>query len=91
MTPPTFKDRETAARAELLRRDGQISKAKADYATAIKFSQNALEQKYLNQKLAELGCEGTIIGKAIYENRISLKELEGFILNQKGYKKETGG
>lgn len=32
-------------------------------------------------KLAELGCEGTIIGKAIYENRISLKQLEEFILN----------
>ncbi len=32
-------------------------------------------------KLAELGCEGVIIGKAIYENRISLKELENFILN----------
>ncbi len=31
-------------------------------------------------KLAELGCEGTIIGKAIYENRISLKQLEQFIL-----------
>ncbi|QCX38514.1 1-(5-phosphoribosyl)-5-[(5-phosphoribosylamino)methylideneamino]imidazole-4-carboxamide isomerase [Aureibaculum algae] len=31
-------------------------------------------------KLAELGCEGTIIGKAIYENRISLKQLEDFIL-----------
>jgi len=31
-------------------------------------------------KLAEIGCEGTIIGKAIYENRISLKELEQFIL-----------
>jgi len=31
-------------------------------------------------KLAELGCEGTIIGKAIYENRISLKQLEEFIL-----------
>jgi len=31
-------------------------------------------------KLAEMGCEGTIIGKAIYENRISLKQLEGFIL-----------
>ena len=33
-------------------------------------------------KLAELGCEGTIIGKAIYENRISLKQLEAFILNK---------
>ena len=32
-------------------------------------------------KLAEIGCEGTIIGKAIYENRISLKQLEDFILN----------
>ncbi|PKV51161.1 1-(5-phosphoribosyl)-5-[(5-phosphoribosylamino)methylideneamino] imidazole-4-carboxamide isomerase [Aquimarina sp. MAR_2010_214] len=31
-------------------------------------------------KLAELGCEGTIIGKAIYENRISLKQLEEYIL-----------
>jgi len=30
-------------------------------------------------KLAELGCEGTIIGKAIYEGRISLKQLENFI------------
>lgn len=32
-------------------------------------------------KLAEMGCEGTIIGKAIYENRISLKQLENFILS----------
>ena len=32
-------------------------------------------------KLATLGCEGTIIGKAIYENRISLKQLENYILN----------
>ncbi|ASV32142.1 1-(5-phosphoribosyl)-5-[(5-phosphoribosylamino)methylideneamino]imidazole-4-carboxamide isomerase [Maribacter cobaltidurans] len=31
-------------------------------------------------KLAELGCEGAIIGKAIYENRITLKQLEDFIL-----------
>jgi len=33
-------------------------------------------------KLAELGCEGVIIGKAIYENRISLKQLENYILNR---------
>lgn len=33
-------------------------------------------------RLAELGCEGTIIGKAIYENRITLKQLENFILNK---------
>ena len=32
-------------------------------------------------QLAEMGCEGLIVGKAIYENRISLKELEQFILN----------
>ena len=32
-------------------------------------------------KLAELGCEGTIIGKAIYEGRITLKQLELFISN----------
>lgn len=31
-------------------------------------------------RLAELGCERTIIGKAIYENRISLKQLENYIL-----------
>ena len=30
-------------------------------------------------KLAELGCHSVIIGKAIYENRISLKQLENFI------------
>ncbi|MEM8927327.1 MAG: 1-(5-phosphoribosyl)-5-[(5-phosphoribosylamino)methylideneamino] imidazole-4-carboxamide isomerase [Bacteroidota bacterium] len=31
-------------------------------------------------KLRELGCDGVIIGKAIYENRISLKQLENYIL-----------
>ena len=31
-------------------------------------------------KLAEIGCEGTIIGKAIYEGRISLKQLEQYII-----------
>jgi phosphoribosylformimino-5-aminoimidazole carboxamide ribotide isomerase len=31
-------------------------------------------------KLKEIGCEGVIIGKAIYENRISLKQLEQYIL-----------
>ena len=33
-------------------------------------------------KLAALGCEGTIIGKAIYEHRISMKQLESVILEQ---------
>lgn len=33
-------------------------------------------------KLAELGCEGTIIGKAIYEGRISMKQLEQYILSR---------
>ena len=32
-------------------------------------------------KLAKIGCEGVIIGKAIYESRISLKQLENYILN----------
>lgn len=34
-------------------------------------------------RLKELGCEGTIVGKAIYENRISLKQLENFIIGTK--------
>lgn len=31
-------------------------------------------------RLADLGCEGVIIGKAIYEKKISLKRLERYIL-----------
>ena len=31
--------------------------------------------------LQDMGCEGVIVGKAIYENRISLKEIEQFIIN----------
>ncbi len=31
--------------------------------------------------LSAMGCEGAIVGKAIYEKRIGLKELEKFILN----------
>ncbi|TPG45434.1 1-(5-phosphoribosyl)-5-[(5-phosphoribosylamino)methylideneamino]imidazole-4-carboxamide isomerase [Flavobacterium pectinovorum] len=33
-------------------------------------------------KLAHLGCEGTIIGKAIYEGRITLKQLENYIIRK---------
>jgi phosphoribosylformimino-5-aminoimidazole carboxamide ribotide isomerase len=33
-------------------------------------------------KLADLGCEGVIIGKAIYEGNISVKQLETYQLNQ---------
>ena len=33
-------------------------------------------------KLADLGCEGVIIGKAIYEGNISLKQLETYQLNR---------
>ena len=33
------------------------------------------------EKLDEAGLEGVIVGKAIYENRIPLKELETYILN----------
>jgi len=32
-------------------------------------------------KLAGLGCEGTIIGKAIYEKKISMKQIEGYIVS----------
>jgi len=32
-------------------------------------------------KLKAMGCEGVIIGKAIYENRIHLKQLESYILS----------
>ncbi|UMB61283.1 1-(5-phosphoribosyl)-5-[(5-phosphoribosylamino)methylideneamino]imidazole-4-carboxamide isomerase [Lutibacter sp. A80] len=33
-------------------------------------------------RLAEMGCEGTIVGKAIYEHKISMKEIEQFIINK---------
>jgi phosphoribosylformimino-5-aminoimidazole carboxamide ribotide isomerase len=33
-------------------------------------------------RLAENGCEGVIIGKAIYENRIRLQQLENFIIGK---------
>ncbi|MCH2234223.1 MAG: 1-(5-phosphoribosyl)-5-[(5-phosphoribosylamino)methylideneamino]imidazole-4-carboxamide isomerase [Crocinitomicaceae bacterium] len=32
-------------------------------------------------ELRAIDCEGAIVGKAIYENRISLKDLEKFIVN----------
>jgi len=32
-------------------------------------------------KMKEIGCSGTIIGKAIYEGKISLQELQNFIEN----------
>lgn len=35
-------------------------------------------------KLKKIGCEGVIIGKAIYENKISLKQLENYILQNGG-------
>jgi phosphoribosylformimino-5-aminoimidazole carboxamide ribotide isomerase len=34
------------------------------------------------KSLAQIGCSAAIIGKALYENKISLKELEKFNLNQ---------
>lgn len=33
------------------------------------------------QKIKEIGCSGTIIGKAIYEGKIGLQELQKFIEN----------
>lgn len=32
-------------------------------------------------RMKEIGCSGTIIGKAIYEGKISLKEIQKFITN----------
>ncbi len=32
-------------------------------------------------KLADLGCEGAIIGKAIYEKKISVKQIEDYIVS----------
>jgi len=32
-------------------------------------------------KLNEIGCEGCIIGKAIYEDKITLNQLEKFIIS----------
>jgi phosphoribosylformimino-5-aminoimidazole carboxamide ribotide isomerase len=32
-------------------------------------------------RLEQMGCDGVIIGKAIYENRIELKQLENYILH----------
>lgn len=39
---------------------------------------SGLEDVY---RMREIGCSGTIIGKAIYEGRIALKELQNFIEN----------
>ncbi|SEM86634.1 phosphoribosylformimino-5-aminoimidazole carboxamide ribotide isomerase [Chryseobacterium taichungense] len=39
---------------------------------------SCLEDVY---KMKEIGCSGTIIGKAIYEGRISLNQLQNFIQN----------
>ena len=33
------------------------------------------------EKLAQMGCDGAIVGKAIYEQTISLKQLEKFVLD----------
>jgi phosphoribosylformimino-5-aminoimidazole carboxamide ribotide isomerase len=33
------------------------------------------------QALAQAGCEGAIIGKALYEGTLGLKELEAYILS----------
>ncbi|MFC5045714.1 1-(5-phosphoribosyl)-5-[(5-phosphoribosylamino)methylideneamino]imidazole-4-carboxamide isomerase [Aquimarina hainanensis] len=33
------------------------------------------------RELSAIGCEGAIVGKAIYENKITLKEVEDFIIS----------
>ena len=37
------------------------------------------------QKIAVIGCEGAIVGKAIYEGIISLKQLEQFIISPQSF------
>jgi phosphoribosylformimino-5-aminoimidazole carboxamide ribotide isomerase len=35
------------------------------------------------EDLARIGCKGAIIGKAIYENRIPLNDLQSFTADKK--------
>ena len=65
----------------------EVEESQRDLSTSLKMTERikliasgGISQFDELPKLAVLGCEGVIIGKAIYENRISLKELENFIL-----------
>jgi len=59
----------------------ETTRAKADKKENIKLIASGGISSFSElPKLAHLGCEGVIIGKAIYENKISLKQLEQFIL-----------
>ncbi|WP_223034460.1 1-(5-phosphoribosyl)-5-[(5-phosphoribosylamino)methylideneamino]imidazole-4-carboxamide isomerase [Hanstruepera marina] len=76
-------------------KDGMLEGASEElYKRIIKYCQTNLNTLSLNliasggvtkiedlQNLKSIGCEGAIIGKAIYENKISLRELENFIIN----------
>ena len=74
-----------------IEKDGMLSGPSFDlYATIIENSNSSLKLIASGgistfeeiPKLATLGCDSVIIGKAIYENRISLKQLENYIINQ---------
>lgn len=67
----------------------KVEKSRKDLSTPLKVTQpikliasGGISKFEEIPLLAELGCEGVIIGKAIYENRISLKELERYIINK---------
>jgi len=56
----------------------QCTNGSADQSVKLIASGGISQIDELNE-LKEIGCEGVIIGKAIYENRISLKDLERFL------------
>ena len=65
----------------------KVEKYKRDFSTPLKVTQSVkliasggISTFDEIPKLAKLGCEGVIIGKAIYENRVSLKQLKNYIL-----------
>ncbi|MCB0399465.1 MAG: 1-(5-phosphoribosyl)-5-[(5-phosphoribosylamino)methylideneamino]imidazole-4-carboxamide isomerase [Winogradskyella sp.] len=58
----------------------QCTNGSADQSVKLIASGGISHIDELNE-LKEIGCEGTIIGKAIYENRITLKQLERFIIS----------
>ena len=71
-------------------RFGMMGGAGGDYYKDVKEGRYLVKNDLLGKiflvddelpKLAEMGCEGTIVGKAIYEHKISMKQIEQFILN----------
>lgn len=57
----------------------RIKKAFPDFNLIASGGVSGMDDLYA---LRDAGCQGAIIGKAIYENRISLRELEEYIIGQ---------